>query len=95
MTDRTDLADLATRAKTLAEALSEFSEVLVDAYNAALGEEDPETHEETVPGNGDDPKYFETAKEKVSRARLEMNGIIDLLATQQGYRDFEDQGVEV
>lgn len=95
MSDRPDLAHLAARARTLVDALNEYAETLAEASEAALGECDPETEEETVPGNGDTVEFYDQARKKVVDVRLGMTGVIDLLATQQGYREFEAQGVDV
>jgi hypothetical protein len=93
--ERTDLAELATRGRTLADAIREYQNTLEEAFDAALGEEDDDTGEEITPGNGDDFELLREAVDKAAKARFNLHEVIGILATQQGYRDFEDQGVEV
>lgn len=93
MTNRPDLAELATRARTLADAVDEFRGVIDEAYTAALGEHDPETDEAIVEPSGDQPELYEQATKRAGDARFALTQIIDILATQEGYRHFDDAGV--
>lgn len=92
--DRPDLAEMASRARTLADAVDEFREAIDEAYTAALGEHDSETDEPIVEPSGDDPELYEQATKRAGNARFELSQILEILATQQGYRHFEDAGVE-
>lgn len=93
--DRPDLAALAAEVKDIESRISSLTGTLDEAFTASLGEYDEEAEQETVPGNGDVYELYESAKKKAGEARFAISQVTDLLATQQGYRDFAQEGVEV
>lgn len=91
--ERPDLHELSRHARALAEAVNDDLLAALDAgYSAALGDYDVDTDTELDPGSGDEPLLFEKAKTKAADARFALTEIVDLLATQQGLRDFADSG---
>jgi hypothetical protein len=85
-----DLKALAARGLLLLDELEEYGARILEAYDEALGELDVETDREITPGNGDDPGLYEQAGAKTREAREALASVVELLATQEGYRHFDE-----
>ena len=92
--ERPDLHALATTTREISAALGDLRTALDEAENAALGEWDESTETAVEgTGTGDDAAFFKQARGKVITASIALGEIQDILATVQGYRDFEREPV--
>jgi hypothetical protein len=93
--DQPDLHEMAATVRALRGGLDDLNEAIDDAYSAALGEWEADDDDAPIEGtaSGDDPSHFESARKHVNEARGSMLAVEEVLATAQGYRDFNGADV--